>query len=89
MFNAQIKTTPSKGIAYAALFVRGENDEGNAFGFDGAQLRNAELPHAQQFQQKCLKRMVHFVQFVDQQDTRPFALQRAQKRPGAEELLVV
>ncbi len=33
--------------------------------------------------------MVHFVQFVDQQDTGPFALQRAQKRPGAEELLAV
>ena len=33
--------------------------------------------------------MVHFIQFVDQQDTRLFALQRAQKRPGAEKLLTV
>jgi hypothetical protein len=30
--------------------------------------------------------MVHFVQFIDQQDTRLFVLQRAQKRAGAEEL---
>ena len=33
--------------------------------------------------------MVHLVQFVDQQDTRPFALQRAQKNNGTEKLLTV
>ena len=32
------------------------------------------------------KSVVHLVQFVDQQDTSLFALQRAQKRPGTEKL---
>jgi hypothetical protein len=33
--------------------------------------------------------MVYLVQFVDQQDTRPFALQRAQKWTGTKKLLAV
>jgi hypothetical protein len=45
--------------------------------------------NAKQFQQQGLKSVVHLVQFVDQQNTGPFTLQRAQKRPGAEELLAV
>jgi hypothetical protein len=89
MFNAQIKTASPKGIADAPFFVRGENDEWNALGPHCAQLRNAELPYAQQFQQQGLKRVVHLVQFVDQQDTRLFPLQRAQQRARAEERLAV
>ena len=38
-------------ITDASLFIRCQHDEGNAPGVDGAQLRNAQLPHTEQFQQ--------------------------------------
>jgi len=89
VFNTKVKAAPAQGIADAPLFVRCQHDEGNASGSDGAELRNAQLPNAKQFEQQGLKRVVYLVQFVDQQDTRPFALQRAQKWTGTKKLLAV
>ena len=86
MFNTKVETAPAQGIADAPLFIRCQHNERNTPGFYGAQLRNAQLPHAEQFQQQGLKSVVHLVQFVDEQDTGPFTLQRAQKGPGTEKL---
>jgi hypothetical protein len=36
VFNPKITTTPAQGIADASLFIRGQHNEGNAPGTDGA-----------------------------------------------------
>jgi hypothetical protein len=58
----------AKGIADAPLLVRCENNEGNAFGLDCTEFGNAQLPRAEQFEQHGFKCVVHFVQFVDEQN---------------------
>ena len=89
MFNPKIKTAPTQRIADASLFVRCQYNEGNAPGSNRSELRNAQLPHTQQFQQRGFKCVVHFIQFVDQQDARLFILEGAQQGPGAEKLLAM
>ena len=53
------------------------------------EFRNAQLPNTEEFQQRGFKCVVHFIQFVDQQDARLFILQGAQQRTGAEKLLAM
>ena len=89
MFNAKIKTAPSQRIADTPLLVGCEYNKRNAPGSNRSEFRNAQLPNTQEFQQRGFKCVVHFIQFVDQQDTRLFILEGAQQRPGAEKLLAM
>src|SRR5580704_2971453 len=62
--------TPNQRIADAANFVRGQHNERPAPGLDCADLGDGNLPVAQDFEEFRLEFLAHFVDFVDQQDTR-------------------
>jgi hypothetical protein len=85
VLDSKIETASPQGIADPPFLVGGQHNEGNAAGLDGSQLRHAELPDAEQFQQHSLESVVYLVEFINQQDARPLVFQGQQEWAGAKE----
>ena len=86
MLEPKIQTAAPQRIADPANFVRGQHNERPAPGLDRADLGDGDLPVAQDFKEFRLEFLAHFVDFVDQQDTRLLAQKRPQQWSFLEEL---
>src|SRR5437868_15439081 len=83
MIDPQIEAPPPKQVADPSFFVRGQYHKGNGFRLDHSEMRNAQLPYAQNLKQHGLKTMINLVRFVDPQYTRHDVPQRPQQKASA------
>src|SRR5277367_1027018 len=86
VLDAHIETASPDRIAKTSLFVAGQNDEWDASGFDCSEFGNRELPGGEDLQQHCFKTIIYFVEFVDEEHARSFALEGAHERTWAKEV---
>src|SRR5262245_34797062 len=80
MIEAQVKAPPSKRVPNSSLFVRGQDDEGYRARRDCSDLRDAQLPHAEDFKEQSFEFLVHLVDFIDEQDTGLLFLKQSAKQ---------
>src|SRR5580704_14120334 len=85
MIDYQIKAAAAKWISKTALLIRSHEDEWNGPRLDGTHLGDGERPCRKKFKQNCFKRVVDFIDFIDEQDTTFFLLYRSEQRACQEE----
>src|SRR5262249_41035887 len=85
MFEADIETSPAKGISDSSLFVGSQDDKWDAFCLHCSEFGYADLPFAQNLEQQRFKRLVHFIDLVNQENARLFIKEGSQEWTLCEE----
>jgi hypothetical protein len=85
MLEAKVQTASPQRIADPPNLVRCQHNERPTPGLDRADLWDRELPVAQDFEEFSLEFLTHFVDLVDQEDTRFLAQKCPQQRSFLEE----
>src|SRR4029453_12326755 len=70
MFDVQVQTPPSQGIADLTAAIRREDDVRWVLGADRPELRNRHLKIRQDLEQERLEALVRAIDLVDEQDRR-------------------
>ncbi len=63
--DVKMETTALERVGHFPAVVAGQDHQRHVLRFEGADLRNRDLKIAQDFQQKCFKLSVGFVDLVD------------------------
>jgi len=86
MLEPKVQAAAPQWIANPANLVRGQHNKRSAPRFDRADLGDGDLSVTQDFKELRLEFLAHFVDLVDQQDTRFLAQKRPQQWSFLEEL---
>ncbi len=86
MLEPKVQAAAPQWIANPANLVRCQHNKRPAPRFDRADLGDGDLPVTQDFKELRLEFLAHFVDLVDQQDTRFLAQKRPQQWSFLEEL---
>src|SRR5260370_9497970 len=87
VFETQVETPASQRIAKAPFFVRTKHDKRYRRGRYRPKFRYRDLPGTEDFEQQCLKLLVHFVEFIDEKHARAILVTQGTKhRPFREEI---
>jgi hypothetical protein len=65
MIKPEVKAAPPKRIANPPFLVGCKDNEWDRLGFHGSELRNAELPLAEDLEKQGLKPLIDLVDFID------------------------
>src|SRR6266567_6870720 len=79
VFEPKIETSTPQRIADPANFVRGQHHEGLALRLDRADLRDGQLPVAQDLEEFRFELFTDLVDFIDQQNARLLTQERPQE----------
>src|SRR5207302_8040022 len=84
---AQVEASSSQRIAKSPLFVGTKHHERYRRGRYRPKFRYRDLPGAEDLKQQCLKTLIHFVEFVDEQHARAILVtQGTEQRPFGKEI---
>src|SRR5207302_5504435 len=84
---AQVEASSSQRIAKSPLFVGTKHHERYRRGRYRPKFRYRDLPGAEDLKQQCLKTLIHFVEFVDEEHARAILVtQGTEQRPFGKEI---
>src|SRR5688572_5321990 len=80
MIKAKVEAPPSERISDSSLLVRGQDDERYRSRRNGSDLRNAQLPYAEDLKEQSFEFLVHLIDFIDEQDAGLLFLEEGAKQ---------